>query len=80
MIHVEIKKGANESGLSTLKRFTRKMQSAGVVNRVKSIRYAERDPSTYVRKKHALKRISRRADTLRLIKLGKVQERTYGRQ
>lgn len=75
MIHVEIKRGGSESAMSVLKRFTRKMQSAGVVNRVKSLRYAERKPSAYVKKKRALKVLGKKAETERLAKLGKLPVR-----
>lgn len=75
MIHVEIKRGANENAMSVLKRFTRKIQSAGIINRVKNNRYAERQASAYVKKKHALKRIERKVEVERLMKLGKIVSR-----
>jgi ribosomal protein S21 len=79
MIHVEIKRGSNENPTSTLKRFTRKVQSAGIVTRVKSLRYAERVSSPYTKKKHALKVMARKTETARLSKLGKLPERSYSR-
>lgn len=75
MINVEITKGANENGLSTLKRFTRKVQGSGVLPRIRSIRYASRKLSPYVRKKKTLKVLGRRAERAELIKLGKITER-----
>lgn len=79
MINVEITKGNNENALGVLKRFTKKVQSTGVLPRVRSIRYAERKPSKYVKKKRALKSLARRAENAELIKLGKVQEKTSRR-
>jgi ribosomal protein S21 len=79
MIHVEINRGSNENPTSVLKRFTRKVQSAGIISRVKSLRYSERQASSYTRKKRALKSIARKTETMRLAKLGKLPERTYGR-
>lgn len=77
LTQVEIKRNAHESAASVLKRFTRKVQSAGIINKVKGMRYAERTASEYVKKKHALKGIARRTETARLQKLGKLPERGF---
>lgn len=75
MINVNIEKAQNESDLSTLKRFTRKVQESGVLPRVRSLRYAERTKSPYVKKKNKLKAITRKTDIEKLIKLGKMTEK-----
>jgi len=75
MINVQIEKNQNESDLSTLKRFTRKVQESGVLPRVRSIRYAERTKSPYVKKKNKLKSLARKAEFEKLVKLGKAVER-----
>ncbi len=75
MINVEITRGANENPISVIKRFTRKVQSSGVLPRVRSIRYAKRKASPYVSKKRALKTLAKRAVTAELIKMGKMTER-----
>lgn len=75
MINVNIEKAQNESDLSTLKRFTRKVQESGVLPRVRSLRYAERTKSPYVKKKNKLKAIARKNDIEKLIKLGKMTEK-----
>ncbi len=80
MINVEVEKGANESATSVLKRFTRKVQGAGVLSRVRSLRYAERSPSKYVKKKKALKNLVKRQNTAELIKMGKITPRIGGKQ
>lgn len=76
MINVEITRGGTESTGSVLKRFTRKVQGAGILPRVRSLRYAERSPSKYVKKKKALKSLVRRETHAELLKLGKIKERT----
>ena len=73
--NVEVSKNSNESNASVLKRFTRRVQEAGILPRVRSIRYAERNKSEYVRKKNALKMLVRKENILELIKLGKMAEK-----
>lgn len=76
MINVEITRNANENALGTLRRFTRKVQSAGVIPRMRSIRYSGRVQSAYKVKKLALTLIKRRADMAELIKQGKAPAAT----
>jgi len=76
MINAEVEKNANESNVNLIKRFTRKVQGAGILPRVRSIRYAKRVQSKYVRKKMAMKALRRREEVQELIKLGKMVEKT----
>lgn len=73
--NVEVSRNSSESNASLLKRFTRRVQESGVLPRVRSLRYAERNKSEYVRKKKALKVIAKREKVKELIKLGKMAER-----
>jgi len=73
---IEIKKNANENNASVLRRFTRRVQETGLLQKVKSNRYNERDLSKLALKKGALKRLAKRKNTERLKKLGKFVERT----
>lgn len=77
MINVEVERGNNENSVSVIKRFTRRVQGSGVLVRVRKNRYSERKQSEYVKKKHALKRIDKQTKMAELIKLGKVQERSF---
>lgn len=72
MIRIEVQRDQTESNSSVLRRFTKKVQGAGIVKRVKGMRFAERALSDYKKKKSALKRLTRRAAYERLKKLGKV--------
>lgn len=76
MINLEVTKNGTENNLSLIRRFTKKVQSSGVLPRVRGIRYATRKPSKYVKKKTALKVLSRRTERETLIKLGKLKENT----
>ena len=75
MIVVEVKKeGPNESNLSIIKRFGRRVQSSGIIRRLKATRYVARPKSDFKRKRETLKRIARRAEIEHLRKLGKLPD------
>lgn len=78
-INVEVERTGSENSTSLLRRFTRKVQGAGILPRMKSDRYFKRSPSAYTKKKQALKKIARRAAYRELVKLGKVEERPQRR-
>lgn len=73
MINVEVEKNASESGTSTLRRFTKKVQEAGILSRVRGIKYSNRTLSHYKKKKGTLERIRRNDVRNTLLKLGKIQ-------
>lgn len=82
MTNVEVQKTGTESNLSLLRRFTKRVQGSGVLNRVRGIRYNERVLSTYKKKMSALKLLERRAERAKLDKLGKlpVEKKRGGRR
>ncbi len=71
MINLEITRNPNENALGVLRRFSRKVQSSGVIPRVRSIRFNSRVLSHYKTKMKTLKTLARRAEMAELIKLGK---------
>lgn len=71
MINVEISRNPGENALGVLRRFSRKVQSSGVIPRVRSLRFANRTQSPYKVKMKTLKTLKRRAEMAELIKLGK---------
>lgn len=71
---IEVKKNTNENNMNLLRRFTRKVQESGIIQKVKSKRYSERDLSKLKTKQATLKRLARRKVHAKLLKLGKVQE------
>jgi hypothetical protein len=75
MINVEVSRNNNESSLSVLKRFTKRVQGAGVLPRVRGIRYASRTLSHYKTKQKTLKSIKRKEEIQQLIKMGKMPEK-----
>lgn len=75
---IEVKKNANESNMNLVRRFTRKVQESGIIQKVKSKRYNKRAESKVKTKQAALKKISRKKELEKLFKLGK--ENKYARR
>lgn len=75
MINAEVQKSGTESVLSTLRKFSRKVQGTGLIKNSRANRYYSRKMSQTVKKKRALKLIQRRADFRKLVKEGKAEER-----
>jgi len=76
MINAEVIRNGAENGLGILRRFTKRVQGAGILPRVRSIRYNQRSLSSYKIKMKTLKSIKRKAEIQELIKLGKMPEKT----
>ncbi|MDO8664485.1 MAG: hypothetical protein Q7K44_02990 [Candidatus Liptonbacteria bacterium] len=74
--NVEVTKAGTENSMGVLRRFTKRVQGAGILPRVRSLRYKQRNQSTYKRKVATLKKLGRRKEVDLLIKLGKMQEKT----
>lgn len=72
--NVRVDKKEQENNVNLIRRFTRRVQKSGVLSRVRSIRYSDRIPSEYVKKKIKLKSLNRKAEIEHLIKLGKMPE------
>lgn len=72
--NAEVTKNDGESTINLIRRFSKRVQGAGVISRVRGERYAQRPQSSFVTRKRALKRIKRREEVQELIKLGKMVE------
>ncbi len=73
-IQAEVVKSGSENPLATIRKFSRRVQGAGLVKTMRARRYFARTSSKTVKKKRALKMIKRRADYRLLVKQGKVAE------
>ena len=78
--NVEIEKGKKDNNLHLIKKFTRRVQESGIIPRVKSLRYADRNMSAYVKKTKRLKSIKNKEAREEQIKLGKISVFTRGRR
>jgi hypothetical protein len=74
-INAEVQKSGSENSLSTIRKFSRRVQGTGLIKNARAIRYFERQKSKTVQKKRALKMIKRRADYNQKVKEGKIAER-----
>ena len=74
--NVEVTKAGTENSMGVLRRFTKRVQGSGVLPRVRSLRYKDRNQSKGTRKKMTLKKLVRRAEVDQLIKMGKMVEKT----
>jgi ribosomal protein S21 len=76
---IEVKKNGNENNMNLIRRFTRKVQESGIIQKVKSKRYNKRDESKVKTKIATLKRLTRKKDQEKLFKLGKENKFTKKR-
>ncbi len=77
--NVEVEKNNNESSANVIRRFTKRVQGAGIVQKVRGGRYYGRIKSRNVQRTSKLKKLVKREVYEKLVKLGKVQE-TRGRR
>ncbi|MEI7720030.1 MAG: hypothetical protein WCI89_02375 [bacterium] len=75
-INAEVQKMDAETSVNLIRRFTKRVQGAGLIQRMRNRRYYARVKSSEVRRKQTLKVIARRENVQELIKLGKLVERT----
>ncbi|MBI2086741.1 MAG: 30S ribosomal protein S21 [Candidatus Zambryskibacteria bacterium] len=73
-VNIEVSRGPNENNLSVLRRFTKRVQQAGVLPRVRSKRYSEREKSENVKRAKTLEYLRKKEVAAELIKLGKINE------
>jgi ribosomal protein S21 len=72
--NIEVTKNPNENNLSVLRRFQKRVQGAGILPRVRSKRYSDREKSENVKRAKTLSRIERRDMINDLLKQGKMRE------
>ena len=70
---IQVTKNPNENNASILRRFSRRIQEAGIIRHVKGNRYNKRKPSKLTAKKSALKKNTRKKEIEKLKKLGKMK-------
>jgi ribosomal protein S21 len=72
--NVQVVKNNNESSANVIRRFTKRVQGAGIVPKVRSGRYHTRIKSKNVQRTAKLKKLVKRVTYEKLVKLGKIQE------
>jgi ribosomal protein S21 len=69
-VQVEVEKAPTETTANLVRRFTKRVQQAGILRRARSLRYATRPQSELAKKKIALKKMAYRKDMEHKRKLG----------
>lgn len=78
MINVSVARNGSENSMSLIRRFTKRVQGAGIIRRVKGARYIERAKSKTKRKKSAIRRISRKETQAEMERMGLIKEVVRG--
>ena len=73
-VNVEVEKTQAESTANLIRRFTKRMQGAGIVQKVRGSRYFKRMKSENVGRRSKLLRLKRQNEYQKLLKLGKIQD------
>lgn len=74
-INIEVEKTGSETSASLLRRFSKRVLGAGIIQKIKTRRYKERAQSKYKVKARTLKSLEHRKQTEKLIRLGKISPR-----
>ena len=78
--NVQVSKNQNESSANVIRRFTKRMQGSGIIPRIRKIRYHLRMKSDNVRREARLKKLAKKVEYEKALKLGKIQEMTGRRR
>ncbi len=78
-VNAQVEKNEGETAVNLIRRFSKRVQGAGLIPRMRGRRYFSRIKSREVRRKQTLKVIKRREEVTELIKLGKMLERVPGK-
>lgn len=78
-INIEVEKSGMETNANLIRRFSKRVQGSGIIQKVKGGRYKERNQSKYKVKVKTLSTLKRRKEVEKLIKLGKMSPRNERR-
>jgi ribosomal protein S21 len=72
--NVQVEKNSSESSANVIRRFTKRVQGAGIIPKVRGGRYFSRTKSGNVQRTSKLLKLDKRDKYEKLVKLGKIQE------
>ena len=72
--NVKVERNNTESSANVIRRFTKRVQNAGIIPRMRGARYYVREKSRNVRRTARLKKLEKKEVYEKLVKLGKIQE------
>ena len=73
-VNVAVEKNNQESTANLIRRFTKRVQGAGILSRVRKDRYHSRTKSDQVNRARKLVKLEKKEKYEKLLKLGKIQE------
>lgn len=73
--NVQVEKNGSESTANLIRRFTKRVQGAGIIPKVRKSRYHTREKSENVKQAKRLKTLKRKVVYEELLKMGKIAER-----
>lgn len=73
-INVQVEKNNNESSANVIRRFQKRVQGAGIIQKVRGGRYHARIKSRNVQRMSRLKKLAKKDVYEKLLKLGKIKE------
>ncbi len=73
-INVQVEKNNNESSANVIRRFQKRVQGSGIIQKVRGSRYYSRVKSRNVDRMARLKKLAKKETYEKLLKLGKVKE------
>ncbi len=76
--NVEVKKNNQESTANIIRRFTKRVQGSGVLNRLRKERYHVRTKSENVNRSRKLIKLEKKDKYDTMLKLGKIQDTSRG--
>ena len=79
-INVGVDKNNNESSANVIRRFQKRVQGAGIIRKVRDGRYRTRIKSENVQRFAKLKKLGKKEVYEKMLKLGKIQEKTSTRR
>lgn len=72
--NVQVDKNNNESSANVIRRFTKRVQGAGIIPKVRNGRYYSRLKSRNVQRFAKLKKLAKKETYEKMLKLGKIPE------
>ena len=72
--NVEVEKNNNDSSANVIRRFQKRVQGAGIIQKVRTGRYYARIKSENVQRMAKLKKLAKKEIYEKMLKLGKVKE------
>jgi ribosomal protein S21 len=74
---IEVKRNENETSLSIIRRFTKRIQQSGTLKRARGLRFKKRTESDLIKKKKAIKNTKMKKRAEYLWKIGKTDIKRF---